>query len=197
MALAFVLGGAYFLTARFSEVDDPYKGPSSITREYIWDLFWPILTAAVVAAIGAGMLATVLSSRLRVAIIARDKEGKPSELMSSRVLAYLTELAGSPPHGMQLPNASDATALSSSVLVELSANKTLATLQKLFQAVFAIVPWTVSIDGSNDGSLYVVMKRNGWTIDAVTADTAAIPCRSGRRRTPPRKPEAQRANPIC
>lgn len=174
---ALLLGGAYFTVALFNLVEDKYTGnpkSESVFWPLFWPVFWPLVSAMFAAVIGAGMLAAVVASRLKVSIIAHDKEGKLSETTTSRVVAYLTELAGAPPRGLETPQATDATALSGSALVELSANKVLATVQKVFQTLLAVVPWTVVIDESNDGSLSVLMKLNGWNVAAIPMTTKVL-----------------------
>lgn len=173
MGIVFLLGGAYVLVAKYSDVDDTYtEGPD--VWAYFWHFFFALAGAAFVAVVGAGILAAILASRMRVSILVRDHEGTPNDLSTGRVVAYLTELAGTPPQGLQIPSASDVTALSDGVLVELSGNKVLATIQKLMQVVLAVVPWTVVVDESSDGSLTVAMKLNGWGVASVAVTRKAL-----------------------
>jgi hypothetical protein len=169
VGFALMVGGAYYLSARSSDLGDPLR-----TDEKIQAFFWPFVGSSLIAAAAAGsgawLVASVLASRLKVSVIAHDKEGKPNETTTGKLVSYLSELAGAHPRGLQIPYGTDVTALSGGALSELPSNKVLSALQKVFQTLLATIPWTVAIDESTDGALSVIITRNGWGVTAVSVN---------------------------
>ncbi len=171
------VAGSYFFVAKLAELLDPFSAPLDGSNGSQPAVFWMGLLLAVLlftAVAGSVMFAYFLSSRLRVSVVIRDKTGKVDDAAVDKAVAYMTELGGSRPHGMQVPRATDVTALSGDVLVDAPTNKILAALKRIVQSALLFVPWTVTIDETGDDQISVVVARNGWVNNAATFSTTSL-----------------------
>ncbi|MET4584370.1 hypothetical protein [Pseudarthrobacter sp. PvP022] len=175
--IVLAVSGCYVFVAKSAEALDPFSAPPDGSNDLQptvgdvagWLLFWLFI-----AVVGAGLFAQFLTSRLRVSVTIRDKTGKTDDAAIDKAVAYMTELGALPPRGLQVPRATDVTALSGDVLVDTPTNKILAALKKIVQSALLFVPWNVCIDETGDDQTTVVVARNGWVNRAATFTTKSL-----------------------
>lgn len=132
------------------------------------------VASVVVGVVGALLLAIYLSSRLRVSLEVRSSDESGSKADAARIGGYLYELGSTPPRGVEIPEGSDASALSDGVLTVGFTNKVLAAIQKLVVSVVGVTPWRIVISFSKEHSPTVAITRNGWSVAATNIDRGAL-----------------------
>lgn len=177
VGIVLAVAGSYFFVAKLTELLDPFSAPldgSNGSQPAVFSMGLLLAFWLATAAAGSMMFAYFLASRLRVSVVIRDKAGKVDDAAVDKAVAYMTELGGSPPRGMQVPRGADVTALSGDVLVDAPTNKILAALKKIVQSALLFVPWNVTIDETVDDQISVVVARNGWVNNAATFSTKSL-----------------------
>ena len=134
------------------------------------DVSGQLAGGGLLALIGSLVLATYLSSRLRLSLDVRDTKGNSNKVDVSRIGALLHELGGDPPRGLEIPEGADVTALGDEAMPLTYTNKVLAAIQKLVVSIFGVTPWRVVVSATNDDSFTVAMARNGASVGAATID---------------------------
>lgn len=130
-----------------------------------------VASLAILLGLGlAGALAVGLwmSSRLRVAIEARNGKDAVSEAATNRMVALLNELGSTRPRGLEIPRGTDVTALTDSLAAASSGNKIVTALRAIVQIIFSATPWRVSITEGPKDHLAVSITRNGRAVGAAT-----------------------------
>lgn len=140
------------------------------TRASETDVSGQMAGGGLLALIGSLVLATYLSSRLRLSLDVRDTKGNSNKVDVSRIGALLHELGGDPPRGLEVPEGADVTALGDEAMPLTYTNKVLAAIQKLVVSIIGVTPWKVVVSATNDDSFTVAMARNGASVGAATID---------------------------
>ena len=109
-----------------------------------------------------------MSSRLRVAIEARDDKDAVSEAATNRMVALLNELGSTRPQGLEIPRGTDVTALTDSLATASSGNKIVTAFRAIVQIISGATPWRVSITEGPKDHVAVSITRNGRAVDAAT-----------------------------
>ena len=140
----------------------------------------PMLGGGLLAIAGSLILATYLSSRLRVSLDVRDTKGETSKVDVSRIGALLHELGGDAPRGLEIPEGADVTALGPDTMPLTFTNKVLAAVQKILLSIFGVRPWRVVVSSADDDSLAVAVARNGASVGATTIDRKQLHLAGGQ-----------------
>ncbi|UKA55440.1 hypothetical protein LFT45_05825 [Arthrobacter sp. FW305-BF8] len=151
-------------------------GCSLIVLAPVWNsgqaaqIFVQMAGGVLLALVGSLVLATYLSSRLRISLDVRDTKGETSKVDVSQIGALLHELGADAPRGLEIPAGADVTALAEDAMPLSFTNKVLAAVQKVLVSTFGVTPWRVVVSSSNEDSMTVSMARNGASVGAVTID---------------------------
>ncbi|QHC57298.1 hypothetical protein [Rathayibacter sp. VKM Ac-2760] len=133
--------------------------------------FW--ILPAVLLAVAAALAAAHLLGRLRITLLARDKQGQTdfSEERTTQLIALLGRVGGSPPAGVEIPRGSDVTSLSESTLLPAPANAVAKAALAILGAVIGTTPWKVALDYLDEDTASVVVTRNGRNVQSAVLTT--------------------------
>lgn len=154
--------------------------PAWETMRLVGSATGPMIWGGLLAVGGSLILATYLSSRLRVALDVRNTKGETSKVDVSRIGALLHELGGDAPRGLEIPEGADVTALGPDTMPLTFTNKVLAAVQKVLVSIFGVMPWRVVVSSADDDSLAVAMARNGASVGATTIDRKVLHLADGK-----------------
>jgi hypothetical protein len=131
-------------------------------------------SVAVVAALGVGLLAYGMATRLRIRVDVRDAAGQPDVSAADYVLARLERLGADRPRGLQRPQHTDVMGLPDNALDTLPENKVLSALLKLVYAIVPLMPWRATVAWLDADRLSVTLWRNGRLVNATVVSRPAL-----------------------
>ncbi|RNE62590.1 hypothetical protein [Cryobacterium tepidiphilum] len=145
---------------------------------------WLLLILLALGLLGAFFLSLYLASRLAVALHVRDAAGDRNEPQTTELVALLGQLGAASPRGLEVPRATDVTALAHNALPLPQGGASAFTAG--VRRVLGLTPWRVTVDfvgnevdpdaptllatEPHPTRAAVVITRNGYAVGAVTMD---------------------------
>ncbi|EWT03693.1 hypothetical protein N865_09395 [Intrasporangium oryzae NRRL B-24470] len=136
------------------------------------DAWGVIILGVVVAALGVVLTAWWLATRIRLEVKFNASSGTERATRAGAVVAYLNELGGEKPKGLEVPGGSDVTALDGA-FATMPENAALRVLKSFITALAGFTPWVATIQ-DQDGSLAILVRRNGRSEDSAVIDPVRL-----------------------
>ena len=128
-----------------------------------------VAVSVVVLALGIVRLARALASTLALNITVNDNEGKPDDARRAAIIAHLSSLGSNNPTGLEIPEATDVTALAEAALPS-STNAVLSALKSVVTTLIGISPWRITVNSITEAQVVVLISRNGHAVSSTMID---------------------------
>ncbi|WP_133806154.1 hypothetical protein [Kribbella caucasensis] len=168
-ALALVVASAGLtIGGGLPDIPLPYTNEVLNSR---WLLPISVLTLSI---FGLWGVARWLATRLRLHVEVRTSDGKIDEGATGHAIALLSDLAGAPAEGLEVPHGADVNVLNGSAITGTPEGRVAKLLVDLIQTVIGVTPWQITVDVVSQDVLSVHVSRNGRPAGSAVVERQAL-----------------------